>query len=141
MESERRLLFRHGALILLISAVIGLVVAAQAPHVVKWRNAHVSGLMTGILIIAFGALWPEVRLTDRARRGAWRLGLTAAWVGLAVNIFGAIVDFPGPASDPGRQPDVAWQMAIFFAGLAIVVPTTLGSFFLVWKGLRGSGGR
>jgi len=136
MEAERRLLSRQGALFLLLSALIGLVVAAQAPHVVKWRAAHVSGLMTGLLIIGLGALWSEVRLSDRVRRLAWRLGLTAAWVGFAVNVFSAIVDFPGPASDPGRQPDVAWQMAVFFTGLAVVVPATLTSFALVWRGLR-----
>ena len=54
---------------------------------------------------------------------------------MAVNIFSALVDFPGPASDPGRQPEVVWQMAVFFTGLAVVVPSTLVSFFLVWKGL------
>ena len=135
MDAVRRLLFRQGALILCVSALLGLVVSAQAPHVMKWRAAHVSGLLTGVLIIGFGALWPEVRLSDRAARLAWRLGLTAAWVGLAVNVFSALVDFPGPASDPGRQPEVVWQMAVFFSGLAIVVPATLVSFFLVWKGL------
>src|SRR5215471_7812128 len=132
----RRLLFRQGTLILFVSALLGLVVAAQAPHVLKWRAAHVNGLLTGVLIIGFGALWPEVRLSDRAAKLAWRLGLTAAWAGLAVNVFSAIVDFPGPASDPGRRPDVVWQMAVFFTGLAIVVPSTLVSFFLVWRGLR-----
>ena len=141
MDAERRLLFRQGALILLVSAILGLMIAVQAPHVVKWRDAHVSGLMTGILIVAFGALWSEVRLSDRTRRLALRLGLTAAWVGLAVNVFGAIVDFPGPASDPGRQPEVVWQMAVFFTGLAIVVSSTLVSFFLVWKGLGEKGAR
>jgi len=136
METERRLLFRQGALFLLVSALIGLVVAAQAPHVLKWRAAHVSGLMTGLLIIGLGALWSEVRLSDRVRRLTWQLGLTAAWVGLALNVFSAIVDFPGPASDPGRQADAVWQTALFFSGLAVVVPATLASFALVWRGLR-----
>jgi hypothetical protein len=137
MENERRLLFRQGALLLLVSVVIGVVVAVQPPHVVKWRSAHVAGLMTGLVVIGFGALWPDVRLSDRARRAAIALGLLAAWVGIGVNVFGAVVNFPGPASDPGVQPDVVWQMAIFFTGLAIVVPSTLVSFFLVWKGLWG----
>jgi hypothetical protein len=137
MDAVRRMLFRQGTLILFVSALLGLVVAVQAPHVVKWRAAHVSGLLTGVLIIGFGALWPEVRLSERAAQLAWRLGLIAAWGGLAVNVFSAITDFPGPASDPGRQPEVVWQMAVFFTGLAVVVPTTLVSFFLVWKGLWG----
>lgn len=141
MEAERRLLFRQGALFLFLSAVVGLVVAAQAPNVVKWRTVHVSGLMTGLLVIGLGALWSEVRLADRTRRLTWKLGLTAAWTGLALNVFGALVNFPGPASDPGRQPDAAWQMAVFFSLLAIIVPATLTSFFLVWRGLSDRGAR
>jgi len=135
MDAVRRLLFRQGALILLLSALLGLVVAAQVPHAVKWRAAHVNGLLTGVLVIAFGGLWPEVRLSDRAAKLAWRLGLAAAWAGVAMTVFSAIVDFPGPASDPGRQPEVVWQMVVFFTGLAVVVPSTLVSFFLVWRGL------
>jgi hypothetical protein len=30
-----------------------------------------------------------------------------------------------------------WQLYVLFAMLAVIVPTTLASFFLVWRGLRG----
>jgi hydroxylaminobenzene mutase len=134
---ERRLLYRQGTLLLLLSALLGLVVAAQPPHPGKWMAAHVGGLMTGILVISLGALWPEVRLRDGTRRRALQMGLTAAWLGVVANVYGALVNLPGPATDPGRQPDAPWQLPILFVMLAVIVPTTLGSFFLVWKGLRG----
>src|SRR5690348_6711577 len=82
MAAERRTLFRHGALFLLLAALLGLVVAAQAPHPAKWMAAHVSALLTGLLMIGLGALWPELRLAETTRRRAMRMGLTAAWTGL-----------------------------------------------------------
>lgn len=139
MEIERRTLFRHGALLLLLSALLGLVVASPAPHPSKWMAAHVSGLVTGILVIALGGLWSELVLPPATRRLAMQLGLTAAWVGLALNVYAAAVNLPGPATEPGRLPDAAWQAGIFYAGLLVVVPATIGSFFLVWRGLRGPG--
>ena len=136
MAAERRTLFRHGALFLLFSAMLGLVVAAQVPHPDKWMAAHVSGLMTGLLMIGLGGLWSELRLAPSTRRRAMQMGLTAAWTGIVANAFAAAVNLPGPATDPGRAPEAAWHLPVFLIMLAIVVPTTLGSFFLLWKGLR-----
>jgi (hydroxyamino)benzene mutase len=136
MENERRTLFRHGALLLLLSSMLGLVVAAQAPHPAKWMAAHVSGLLTGVLLIALGSLWSELRLAPPTRHRAMVLGLTAAWLGAILNVYAAVVNLPGPATDPGRQPDAQWQLTVFFVGLAVVVPATLSSFFLLWRGLR-----
>ena len=136
MDAERRTLFRHGAAFLFLSALLGLVTAAPVAHPNKWMGAHVSGLMTGILVIALGALWSELKLAAGTRRRALQMGLTAAWIGFVANLYGALVNLPGPATDPGRQPDAAWQLMVFFVMLAVIVPATLGSFFLVWKGLR-----
>ena len=136
MDTERRRLYRNGALILLISALLGLVVASPVPHPNKWMAAHVGGLMVGLLLIGFGAVWPELRLDPKPRALALKMGLVASWAGLSLNIFAALVNFPGPATDPGRTQDVVWQQALFFTLLVVIVPTTLGSFFLVWRGLR-----
>ncbi len=137
MPTERRTLFRHGALFLLLSAILGLLVAAQPPHADKWMAAHLGGLLTGLLMIALGALWPELRLAATSRRRAMQMGLTAAWTGLVANAYSATVNLPGPATDPGRAPDAAWHLPVFLLMLAVIVPATLGSFFLLWKGLRG----
>lgn len=137
MEAERRRLFRNGALLLLLSGVIGLVVASPVPHPEKWMAMHVSGLMVGLLLIGAGALWAELRLTDSARAWAARLLLTASWAGVALNLFAAVVNAPGPASTPGRQFDAPWQQAVFVAILVVVVPSTLGGLVLICRGLRG----
>ena len=41
MDAERRTLYRHGALILLLSALLGIVTALPVPHPPKWMAAHV----------------------------------------------------------------------------------------------------
>lgn len=138
MLSGQRLLFRQGVVFLLVSAFLGIVTAIPGmAHPVKWRTAHVTGLLTGLLLIGFGALWPQLRLTDARRRLALRLGLISAWTGLTANVYTAIMNLPGPASDPGVQPDSMVAATPFFAMLAIVVTTLIGSFFLVWRGLQG----
>jgi hypothetical protein len=63
-------------------------------------------------------------------------GFTSAYLGLVGNIFSAIVDLPGPASQPGVVAPVP-QAAVFFTLLAIIVPTTLTAFGLVMYGMRG----
>jgi hypothetical protein len=137
MLNERRLLYRHGVLFLLLNGLLGIAVAAQVPHAPKWMHAHVSGLLTGVLLLGFGALWPELRLSDGTRRRAMQLGLIGAWTGWASSLWTALVNLPGPATDPGGQPEQMWHLYVLFAMLAVIVPTTLASFFLAWKGLRG----
>jgi hypothetical protein len=137
MEIERRTLFRQGSLFLLIATLLGLILAAGAPHPAKWLAAHLTALLTGLLLIGLGGLWSELRLAAATRRRALMLNLTASWLGTTGNIYAALVNVPGPASDPGRTPDATWQVYVFFALLAVVVPTTIAAFFLVWRGLRG----
>jgi len=137
MDAERRTLYRHGALILLLSALLGIVTALPVPHPPKWMAAHVSGILVGLLTIALGATWSELRLAPATRRRAMQLGLTAAWSGFLSSIYAALVNLPGPASDPGRLPDAPWHAPVFYVFLAVIVPTTIGSIFLVWKGLLG----
>jgi hypothetical protein len=137
MEAERRTLYRHGALVLLLSVLLGIVAATPVPHASKWLSAHVSGLLFGLLTIGLGVTWPELRLAPATRRRAMLLGLTAAWTGFVGPVYAALVNLPGPVSDPGRTPDAPWHAPVFFVLLAVIVPTTIGAIFLVWKGLTG----
>ena len=64
-------------------------------------------------------------------------GLTAAYGGLAGNIFGALVDLPGPASSPGVVPMP--QAAILLAAPRVIS----GDVYIVRAGvfgLRGGAG-
>jgi hypothetical protein len=63
--------------------------------------------------------------------------LVAAYGGLAGNIFGAITDLPGPASNPGVAMPMP-QAGVFLVILAIIVPCLFVSFGLVFYGMRGT---
>jgi hypothetical protein len=89
-----------------------------------------------LILVAIGLVRRELHLTERQRSIGLVTGLTTAYLGLAGNIFVAIVDLPGPASQPG-VPAPMPQAAIFFTLLAIIVPATLIALGLVMYGMRG----
>lgn len=135
IESQRRRLLRHGFIFLFIALWLG-IATAVLPHPRAWLSAHLTAFLTCLVLVAIGLVWRELRLTERQRSIALVAGLTSAYLGLAGNIFNAIVDLPGPASQPGVAPPMP-QAAVFFTLLAIVVPATLVAFGLVMYGMRG----
>lgn len=136
MQNERRSLLRLGALILMISVALGLLTAIPLDPPGKWRTAHVSALLVGLLLIAYGLLWRDLRLTTGQRRAAFLMACTSAWFSLAFGVAGALLDIPGPATNPGIQPE-GIEVPVMIALLIVSVPTTVGSAVLVWYGLRG----
>jgi aminoacrylate peracid reductase len=136
LEQQRRSLMRHGFVFLFGGVLLGLATAVL-PHAPKWMAAHVGALLTAVVFVAIGLSWRDLTLSGTQRTAAYRCGLVAGYVGLVANIFVAVVDLPGPASDPGVQPSGV-PAIVFFTMLAIVVPTTLASFGLVLYGMRGN---
>jgi hypothetical protein len=135
IESQRRRLLRHGFIFLFIALWLGMATAVL-PHPRAWLSAHLTAFLTCFVLVAIGLVWRELRLTGGQRAIALIAGFTSAYLGLAGNIFNAITDLPGPASQPGVAPPMP-QAAVFFTLLAIVVPTTLVAFGLVMYGMRG----
>ena len=136
IESQRRQLLRHGFIFLFLGVWLG-IATAVLPHPRAWMAAHLTAFFTCLILVAIGLVWRELRLTTRQRSFALITGLTAAYLGLVGNIFIAVVDLPGPASQPG-VPSPMPQAAIFFALFAIIVPTTMFAFGLVMYGMRGA---
>ena len=135
LESQRRRLLRHGFIFLFAAVWLG-IATATLPHPRAWLTAHLTAFFTCLILVAIGLVWRELHLTPRQRSIALISGFTSAYLGLVGNIFGAIVDLPGPASQPGVAMPMP-QAAVFFALLAIIVPTTLAAFGLVMYGMRG----
>ena len=135
IESQRRRLIRHGFIFLFAALWLG-IATAVLPHPRAWLSAHLTAFLTCLVLVAIGLIWREVRLTERQRSIALITGFTSAYLGLAGNVFSAIVGLPGPASQPGVTPPMP-QAAVFFTLLAIVVPSTMISFGLVLYGMRG----
>jgi hypothetical protein len=135
IESQRRRLIRHGFVFIFLAVWLG-IATAVLPHARAWLAAHLTAFFTGLILIAIGLVWRELRLTNRQRSIGLTTGFMAAYLGLVGNTFGAIVDLPGPASQPGVAPPMP-QAAIFFTLLAVIVPSTLTAFGLVMYGMRG----
>ena len=89
-----------------------------------------------LILVTIGLVWRELRLTERQRSIAQVAGFLSAYLGLAGNVFSAIVDLPGPASHPGVTPPMP-EAAVFFTLLAVILPATLIAFGLVMYGMRG----
>jgi hypothetical protein len=135
-DPRRRALLRHGFLFLVFGLIFGLAIIAL-PHPSRWLAAHLTALLTGLVLAVMGMAWNELRLTHKQRTVAYATGLIAAYGGLAGNLFGAITDLPGPASNPGVTPPMP-QAGVFLAILAVTVPCVLVSFGLALYGMRGA---
>jgi hypothetical protein len=127
---------RHGFLFLFLALVLGLAIIAL-PSPSRWQAAHVTAFLTGLILVVIALAWNELRLTHGQRTLAYTTGLVAAYAGLAGNVFGALTDLPGPASNPGVAPPMP-QAGVFYAIFAIVLPTLFVSFGLVLYGMRGA---
>jgi hypothetical protein len=136
IEQQRRILIRQGLIFLVIATVLGLA-TATLPHPEKWLAAHLTALLTGPVLAVIGLVWRELRLTPGQRRFGLACGLISAYGGLAANSYAAIVNLPGPASNPGVAGDPTAAM-IFNVILSIVVPTTIAAFGLAAWGMRGA---
>jgi hypothetical protein len=135
-DPRRRALMRHGFLFLLLGLVFGLAIILL-PHPSRWLAAHLTAFLTGLILVVIALAWNELRLTNGQRALAYATGLVAAYGGLVGNTFGAIVNLPGPASDPGVAPPMP-QAAVLYVILAIIVPSLFVSFGLVLYGMRGT---
>ena len=127
---------RQGFMFLFLALIFGLAITAL-PHPSRWLAAHLTAFLTGLILVAIALAWNELRLTNGQRTLAYVTGLVAAYGGLAGNVFGAITDLPGPASNPGVAPPMP-QAVVFFAILAIIIPSLFVSFGLVLYGMRGA---
>ena len=137
MPDQRRPLLRLGATLLLIAAAMGLAAAIPLPNPHRWMTAHVTAIMLGTLLMVEGLVWNDLRLSLNQRRWMMRLVYLSVWSGVLLGVAGALLDIPGPATNPGLTPS-GLQVPILVTLLAIIVPTTIASWVLLWMGLRGN---
>jgi hypothetical protein len=135
-DPRRRALMRHGFLFLFLGLLLGLAIVAL-PHPSRWMVVHLTAFLTGLILVVIGLAWNQLRLTSRQLRLAYVTGLLSAYAGLVGGVFGAIVDLPGPATNPGVAPPMP-QAAVALAILAILIPSLFVSFGLVLFGMRGA---
>jgi (hydroxyamino)benzene mutase len=133
-----RHLYRHGFGVILLSLLLGFAIPASGGGAKGrlWLAAHTTGLMTGLLVVAAGCVWPTLRLGPRARKVAGFALITGAWLGYWVlGVFNAAMAIPLPIAAPGLPAAPGWTQAVLgfgliYVGLAIIAGTAMVLFGL-----------
>jgi hypothetical protein len=133
-EPYRRRLLWHGFLVLLLALLLGFP-TALAPRGRMWMAVHVTALIGSLLVLAIASAWDDLILTPAQRKRAFVALLVGIYTNLVVNVLGALVDFPGPATEPGVKAP-AWEMAIFGVFGAVLVPALFFAVGSILHGLR-----
>lgn len=138
MEDRRRDLLWHGMFLFLLGLLVGLVEAKLAnPRM--GLAAHLEGVMNGILLLAVGAVWAEVRLGGSAKTVCYWVVLYGAYANWAFTTFAAVAGTaamsPITGSGHAGQP---WQEALVTAGFISVGLAIIGASLLLLWGFRRS---
>ena len=138
MQPNRSLLF-HGAVILLLSLVAGVLIAT--PGVANPRmavSAHIAGLLTGPLLFSLGLAGPHLRLSAQTAARTQKLLLVSLYLNfffvLLAALFGTSRATPiGGAGHEGTP----WQEIFVTAGFGVAVLGVAVAFVLVAVGFAG----
>lgn len=126
----------HGMFLLLIGMITGL----AEPYLMNVRMglaAHLEGLMNGILLLALGAAWAEIRLAPRTKTVAYWTALYGTYVNWLFTIVAAVLGTAAlsPVLAAGHKAR-AWQEILVTAGFATIMVSILTATILILLGLR-----
>lgn len=136
MNNAKRRLVWHGVFLFLLGLLTGLV----GEHFANGRmglSAHLEGVMNGILLMALGGIWQEVRLSAASARAAFGLLLYGAYSNWLITTLAAVFGTGSmtPIAAPGRSA-APWQEAIISVGYVSVAVTIIAASVLLLIGLR-----
>jgi (hydroxyamino)benzene mutase len=138
MQDANRRLMWHGMFLFLL----GLVVAFGEPHFANPRMAlaaHLEGVMNGIFLLALGAIWKEVRLSQSAKMTAFWLALYSTYANWFFTTLAAVLGTAAmsPITGAGHSGP-PWQEHLVTAGFVSVGITIVVACVLVLRGLGAS---
>ncbi|HVN28590.1 MAG TPA: hypothetical protein VMT64_08900 [Candidatus Binataceae bacterium] len=90
MADQARRLLWHGVLLFLLGLLTGLAIPIINNHRMG-LSAHLEALLNGILLLALGCLWPQLRLSERAAGAAFGLALYGTYANWFFTLLGAIL--------------------------------------------------
>ena len=131
-------LFRWAFWLILLSLIAAFFVPAAAiPRLAL--SAHTIGMMSGVLLIAVGAIWPHFRLSvtqQQCLKWSWICAGYANWLGCLVGaVFGAGRTTPLAAG--GLEGGVAAEAAVLILLGSVGIASLLAAGLSLW-GLRRS---
>ena len=112
MKMQKRRIMWHGMLLFLLGLITGLL-EQRFINVRMGLAAHLEGVMNGILLVALGATWNEVRLADPIKVTAFRTALYGTYANWLVTsiaaAFGTAASSPITSAGHSGQP---WQESV-----------------------------
>jgi hydroxylaminobenzene mutase len=142
MEVTGRRVMWHGMFLFLL----GLLTGFAEPRFANIRMglaAHLEGLMNGIFLLVLGAVWIHVRLSPRAKTGAYWIALYGTYGNWFFTTLAAAFGTAAlsPITGAGHN-GLFWQESLVTVGFVSVGVTTVAVSVLLLWGLRGRvGGR
>jgi hydroxylaminobenzene mutase len=138
MEMQQRRLVWHGMLLFLLGLITGLL-EQRFTNVRMGLSAHLEGVMNGIVLLALGAAWNEVRLPYPVKVTAYYAALYGTYVNWLVTsmaaAFGTAAGSPITSAGYSGQP---WQESFVAVGFLTVAIAIIAASILVLWGLRGT---
>jgi (hydroxyamino)benzene mutase len=136
MEDTKRRLLWHGMFLFLLGLFTGFV-EQEFTNPRMGLAAHLEGVTNGIFLIALGAVWTEVSLSQRLKVAAYWSALYGTYANWAVTtlaaIFGTAALSPITAAGHSAQP---WQESVVTFGFMSVGIVIIAFPILVLWGLR-----
>jgi (hydroxyamino)benzene mutase len=137
MENAARRMMWHGMFLFLL----GLLTGFAEPHFTNVRMglaAHLEGVMNGILLLAVGSVWPQLRLAPGAKASAFWTTLYGAYLNWLFTTLAAILGTGAlsPITAPGLKAQ-PWQETLVTAGLMSVGVAIVAAAVLLLWGLKG----
>jgi len=137
--NERGQLIFHGAAVLFVGLLCGLVAVAEEaakslPQV--WRAAHSALLLAGVWLLTTGAIFPHLVLAPREKAGLiWSLLATAYGFTTAVTVQAATgVRAIGPGESPATVVAFAGNVVAVVGGLLAGLLTLAGAWAALKRG-------
>ena len=138
MKTQARRLMWHGMLLFLLGLITGLL-EQRFTNVRMGLSAHLEGVMNGILLLALGAAWNEVRLPHPVKVTAYCTALYGTYMNWLVTsiaaAFGTAASSPITSAGHSGQP---WQESFVAVGFITVTIAIIATAILVLWGLRGT---
>jgi hydroxylaminobenzene mutase len=138
MKTQQRRIMWHGMSLFLLGLITGLL-EQRFTNVRMGLSAHLEGVMNGILLLALGAAWNEVRLPRLLKVTAYCTALYGTYSNWLVTsiaaAFGTAASSPITSAGHSGHP---WQESVVAVGFLTVTIAIITTSMLVLWGLRGS---
>ncbi len=141
MEDTKRRLLWHGMFLFLIGLLTGLV-EQEFNNPRMGLAAHLEGVLNGIVLVALGAIWSDVRLPPRLKAAAYWSALYGTYANWAVTTLAAALGTTAmsPVTSAGHSAQPWQENVVTFGFVSVGVAMIAASILILW-GLRRTAAR